>query len=202
LRDLRDLKSGMLRVGATGPYYIMAVLRNFHQAYPGVKMRLSIDNSQRVLSALHDYQLDVIASSALVDDPRLVRLLLASDPLVAVLRVDHPLANRQRVRIVDLCRHPILMREPGSMTRELCYQVLRQAGQEPTQLLEIGSREAIGWGVVCGMGASLLPLREVPEYPEIISLLLSDVSALLTEFVYCLKDRAQGHAIRAFLEQV
>ena len=79
LRDLRDLKSGILRVGATGPYYIMAVLRNFHQAYPGVKMRLSIDNSQRVLGALHDYQLDVIASSALVDDARLVRLLLASD---------------------------------------------------------------------------------------------------------------------------
>lgn len=202
LRDLRDLKSGMLRVGATGPYYIMAVLRNFHQAYPGVKMRLSIDNSQRVLGALHDYQLDVIASSALVDDARLVRLLLASDPLVAVLRVDHPLANRQRVRIMDLCRYPILMREQGSMTRELCHQVFRQAGQEPTQLLEIGSREAIGWGGVCGMGASLLPLREVPAHPDIISLPLSDVSAHLSEFVYCLKERAQGHAIRAFLEQV
>jgi DNA-binding transcriptional LysR family regulator len=52
------------------------------------------------------------------------------------------------------------------------------------------------------MGASLLPLREVPAHPDIISLPLSDVSAHLSEFVYCLKERAQGHAIRAFLEQV
>ena len=174
----------------------------FHPAYPGATISLSADNSHRALEALHEYQLVVIANTALVDDPRLVRLLLASDPLVAVLRVDHPLANRQRVRIVDLCRHPILMREPGSMTRELCYQVFRQAGQEPTQLLEIGSREAIGGGVGCGMGASLLPLREGPAHPDIISLPLSDVSAHLCELVYCLKERAQGHAIRAFLEQV
>ncbi|MGE8546679.1 MAG: LysR substrate-binding domain-containing protein [Alcaligenes sp.] len=202
LRDLRDLKSGKLRVGATGPYYIMDVLRRFYQAYPGVEMKLSIDNSQRVLSSLLDYQLDVIASSFLVDDERIIRVLLASDPLVVVLRRDHPLAARKRVRIAELCRHAILMREAGSMTRELCQQVFRQAGQEPGQVLEIGSREAICWAIVCGLGASLLPMREVPAHPDIVTLSISDVSMHLNEYVYCLKERAHGHAIRAFLDQV
>ncbi len=202
LRDLRDLKSGKLRVGATGPYYIMDVLRRFYQAYPGVEMKLSIDNSQRVLTSLLDYQLDVIASSFLVDDERIIRVLLASDPLVVVLRRDHPLAARKRVRIAELHPHAILMREHGSMTRELCQQVFRQAGQEPGQILEIGSREAICWAIVCGLGASLLPMREVPAHPDIVTLPISDVSVHLNEYVYCLKERAHGHAIRAFLDQV
>ncbi|MCX5592573.1 LysR substrate-binding domain-containing protein [Alcaligenes endophyticus] len=202
LRDLRDLKKGKLRIGATGPYYIMGVLQQFVRTYPGVELTLSMDNSQRVLASLMDYQLDVIASSFLVEDERMQRILLASDPLVVVVRADHPLAHQPRVSTAELVSYPLLLRESGSMTRDLCLKVFKRAGQAPHRVLEMGSREAIGWAIARGMGASLLPLREVPPHTELRTIPLADISMHSYEYVYCLKERVHGHAIHAFLELV
>ncbi len=202
LRDLRDLKKGKLRIGATGPYYIMGVLQQFVSAYPGVELCLSMDNSQRVLTALMDYQLDVIASSFLVEDDRVKRILLASDPLVVVVRADHPLAHQARVSTADLVQYPLLLRETGSMTRELSLKVFKRAGQAPQRILEMGSREAIAWAIARGMGASLLPLREVPPHAELRTVPLADISIHSYEYVYCLKERMHAHAIRALLELI
>ena len=128
LRDASDLREGNLRVGATGPFYIMDTVRRYNQRYPGIDLTLVIGNSQSMLQALHDYQIEIATSSFLMDDKHLYRRLIAADPIRVVTHRDHPLARRGRVSLADLSEHALLLREPGSMTRQLTEEALRQAG--------------------------------------------------------------------------
>ena len=85
LRNERELAAGNLRVGATGPYYILPAIAAFHRQYPAVKICVEIGNSQQILDALLDFRVDLAVSSQRVDDPRFARRTIADDPLVVDL---------------------------------------------------------------------------------------------------------------------
>ena len=59
--------------------------------------------------------------------------------------------------LADLSEHALLLREPGSMTRQLTEQALRQAGVSVRRTLEIGSRESIRQAILSDLGISLIP---------------------------------------------
>ena len=166
LRDASDLREGNLRVGATGPFYIMDTVRRYNQRYPGIDLTLVIGNSQSMLQALHDYQIEIATSSFLMDDKHLYRRLIAADPIRVVTHRDHPLARRGRVSLADLSEHALLLREPGSMTRQLTEEALRQAGVSVRRTLEIGSRESIRQAILSDLGISLILARN-PSHPDL-----------------------------------
>ena len=93
LRDASDLREGLLRIGATGPFYIMETVQRYNQRYPGVDLVLTIGNSQSMLQALHDYRIEVATSSYLMQDAHLYHRQIASDPLRIVVHRSHPLAS-------------------------------------------------------------------------------------------------------------
>lgn len=200
LRDASELRVGQLRVGATGPFYIMETVREYNQRYPGVELNLSIGNSQSMLQALHEYRIDVATSSYALDDKHLYRRMIAADPLRVVVHREHALAARGQVRLADLAPYTLLLREPGSMTRQLTEQALHDADVVPNRVLEIGSRESIRQAVLCNLGLSLIPAREVPAHPQLSALELADARILMHEYLYCLRERQPVQLIARFLE--
>ena len=200
LRDASDLRGSSLRIGATGPFYIMPTLQRYHERYPTVAVSLSIGNSQAMLTALQDYRIEVATSAYRVDDERLHRQTIAVDPLRVVTHRDHALARAVSVGIADLAEHTLLLREPGSMTRQVCEGLFAQAGVRPHRELEIGSRESIREGVLCGLGISLMPAREVSADPQLVAVPLRDGDACLSEYLYCLRERQPVQTIARFLE--
>jgi len=200
LRDASDLREGNLRVGATGPFYIMETVRQYNQRYPGVDLNLTIGNSQSMLAALREYRIDVATSSFELDDPQLYRRRIAADPLCVVVHREHALAARAQLRLADLAPYTLLLREPGSMTRQLTEDALAQAGVTPARVLEIGSRESIRQAVLCNLGLSLIPAREIPAHPHLAALTLADARILMHEYLYCLRERQPVQLIARFLE--
>src|SRR6218665_236492 len=83
---------GALRIGATAPYYVLDLVRGFREQFPQCEVTLTIGNSQEMIGALEDYRVDLPASSQLVEDARLTRLVLGHDPLVLAVHRSHPLA--------------------------------------------------------------------------------------------------------------
>lgn len=154
LRDASDLREGCLRVGATGPFYIMDTVRRYNQRYPAIELSVAIGNSQSMLQALHDYRIDVATSSVAMNNPNLYRRAIAADPLRIVVHRDHPLAARASAGLADLAPYALLLREPGSMTRQLTEEALQKAGVAPARVLEIGSRESIRQAILCNLGSA------------------------------------------------
>ena len=193
-----DQVQGALRIGATAPYYMLDLVRRFREQLPQCEVTLEIGNSQQVIEALEDYRVDLAASSLLVEDPRLTRLLLGHDPLVLAVHRSHPLAARERVPLAALAGHCLLMREKGSTTRVLTEQLLRDAGVALGSLLEIGSRESIHEAVLRNIGISITARHEVPASAELRVIELEG-APLIAEYLYCLKERRSARLPAAFL---
>jgi aminoethylphosphonate catabolism LysR family transcriptional regulator len=189
---------GTLRIGATAPYYILDLVRSFRTRFPQSDVSLEIGNSQQVIEALEEYRVDLAASSQKLDDARLTRIVLGSDPLVLAVHREHPLAKRKSVDLQDLKGHCLLMREPGSTTRQLTETMLKDAGIAMGPLLEIGSRESIREAVIRNLGISIIARHEVPDNPELRVLELKGAPQI-DEYLYCLKERRQARLPAAFL---
>jgi aminoethylphosphonate catabolism LysR family transcriptional regulator len=189
---------GSLRIAATAPYYILDLVKIFRERLPQVEVTVEIGNSQQVLEMLEDYRVDIAASSQLVEDARLVRRVLGTDPLVVAVHRNHPLAHRQAVAIDGLAGHCLLMREKGSTTRKLTEQMMLDAGVKAGALLEIGSRESIREAVLRNIGISVIARHEVPHNPELRVLALEN-APVMHEYLYCLKERRQARLPAAFL---
>ena len=181
---------GTLRIAATAPYYILDLVKTFRERLPQVEVSVEIGNSQQVLEALEDYRVDVAASSQLLDDARLIRRVLGSDPLV--------LAVHDHVPLSALAGHTLLMRESGSTTRRLTEELLASAGVSFGPLLEIGSRESIREAVLRNIGISIIARQEVPHDPQLRVLTIENAPQI-PEYLYCLKERKGARLPAAFL---
>jgi DNA-binding transcriptional LysR family regulator len=61
----------------------------------------------------------------------------------------------------------LLLREPGSGTREVVMQALASHGVEPGRILEIGSTEASKQAVVAGVGVSIVSTAAVRDHVKL-----------------------------------
>lgn len=202
LRDFRSLQRGTLRISATGPYYLLPSLRAFNQHHPHISLAFSQQNSEKVLEAVLNYEVEIGSSSLLIENKRLYRRLLAVDTLQLVAHRSHPLASQPHIRLSDLKRHTLLLREPGSMTRKAILDTCKALGVELRHSIEFGSREAIHWGLLKNIGCSLLPSKETPDHPSLVIIPISDLSLHLNEYVYILQERRNAPLIQAFLQHL
>ena len=85
------------------------------------------------------------------------------DEIVPVVSPDHPLTRKKRPSAADFSGQPLLMREPGSGTRELTETTLSQQGIRPGRVVEFGNAEAIKQAAIHGGGIAFLPRISMPR---------------------------------------
>ncbi len=200
LRNAGNLRFGNLRIGATGPYYILRSVAAFRQRYPAIEISIEIGNSKQMIEALYEYRIDAAVSSHALDDERLFHVTLAEDPMVLVVHPVHPLARRPRVEVSELSACHLLVREHGSMTREATEHALRAAGAELPSHTVIGSREAICEAIRHNLGASVMPVGEVPADPALTVVPFATEAPVIREYLYCLKSRRGTRLVGALLD--
>lgn len=200
LHDFNSLNRGTLRISATGPYYLLPAIQSFSQQHPHISIAYSQQNSQKVMNALMNYEVEIGSSSLLVENKQLDRQLLAIDTIQLVAHRAHPLAKIPRVRLSDLQHHTLLLRESGSMTRNVILNTCKTLNVNLNQTIEFGSREAIHWGLLNNIGCSLLPSKETPDHPSLTVIPISDLSLHLNEYIYYLHERRKAPLIQAFLK--
>ncbi|MCG5074942.1 LysR family transcriptional regulator [Paraburkholderia tagetis] len=199
LRNVGGLFEGQLRIGATGPYYIMDAIGRFSKAHPAIALTCRIGNSEDILNALHEFHIDLAVSSQRNDADGFERRVISSDPLVLVVHHSHPLARHEAIDAERLADVRLLIREAGSVTRRCTEEILAKAGVTPASVAEIGSREAIREAILHGVGGSIFPRGEAERHPDMRVIALRDVDTTIDEYVYYLKARRQSPAIDAFL---
>src|SRR5262245_31304312 len=143
LAATRGLRGGHLRVGADAPQHVMAELSAFQRRYPGVRLSLSIGNSDEVLHQLLDHRSDVAIIADLADDPRLFLRPLRRDRLIAFVERRHAWAQRDAIGLDELLGQRLILRELGSTTRRAFEAAVIRSGRAIGEVLEIGSREGV-----------------------------------------------------------
>ncbi|WP_447594532.1 LysR family transcriptional regulator [Aquipseudomonas campi] len=158
--ELGELKIGFT---ASAPFTstITGSIFAFRQAYPDVHLNLLEMSSGEVVEALQEkaLQVGVIRPFTLPDTVRSVELF--RDPLVAVLREDHPLAvgSEEGLSIAALAQEPFVFfpRTFGTGLYDQLIALSRQAGFSPRIVQEASEAMTIIGLVAAGLGVSMLP---------------------------------------------
>jgi DNA-binding transcriptional LysR family regulator len=128
LSALRGLHNGSLRIGASttiATYMLARYLGAFHRAHPDVDLFLVSANTRDIAEQMANQDIDI----GLVEGPVEVRGLIAepwqTDVMALIVAPDHAFAReRQPIDPKRLEDEILIVREPGSGTREVVAQAL------------------------------------------------------------------------------
>jgi DNA-binding transcriptional LysR family regulator len=160
LISLRSLDSGSLRIGASttiATYMIPNYLGTFHQRYPGIDLHLVIANTRDVADMMLEHDIEVALVEGPIEDENLLSEAWRTDAMGLIVHADHPFAHAvDPIHGADIADEVLIVREPGSGSREVVEQALMAKGIEPRRKLEIGSTEAIKQAVAAGLGLAIV----------------------------------------------
>jgi DNA-binding transcriptional LysR family regulator len=166
MRDLRDVDAGRLSVAATptpGAYLVPRVLADFRARHPAVTLGLRIGGVREVERWVLEDAADLGVIGQVAERLEVVVTPFRQDELVAVMPVTHPLASVARLDGTVLASHPLIVREPGSSTRQTLARVLAASGLALEVHFELASTEAILQAVAAGLGVSVVSELAVAE---------------------------------------
>ncbi|WP_372398652.1 LysR family transcriptional regulator [Azospirillum sp. HJ39] len=162
LAELSGLSRGTLRLAASqtvGNHWLPPRLLRFAEAHPGIRIDLSIGNTEQVAEAVRDGSAELGIAEGAVSDPALVSEPIAGDRLRLVVGGRHPWAALGRVGVTDMAAGRWILRESGSGTRALFESALRAAGLDPGGLdvaMTLPGGGVIRAALLAGLGASVL----------------------------------------------
>jgi DNA-binding transcriptional LysR family regulator len=111
--------NGQLKLGASTTvalYIIPKVLSEFHQEYPDVKISLLNRNTDTIVQALLNNDIDV----GIVEGNKKINAInyqpFMTDEVIAVCSAKSPIAKKTSIKIQDLKNLPVALREQGSGT--------------------------------------------------------------------------------------
>ncbi len=198
----RDRTGGLreLKIAADSAVHVFPVLAALKHHREGLKFSLRIDNSARIIASVLGGDADLGVMAQPVSDARLHAIKIREDRLVALVAAADPFAARPSLSLADLSGHDVIVREPGSITREVAQSRMASAGVKPKQMLDVATREAIAEAVAAGFGAALVFASEAGNDDRIRAIPIADADVSVAEYVICRTERRRLDLIALYLD--
>lgn len=205
LSALRGLHNGSLRIGASttiATYVIARYLGVFHRAHPGVDLHLVSANTRDIAEQMATQDIDIGLVEGPIEERNLVAEPWRKDVMKLIVAQDHAFAAaKEPIDPKQLEKDVLIVREPGSGSREVVTKALAAYGIEPVRTLEIGSTAAIKQVVAAGLGVSIVSAVSVKDQVQLGHLkiiAMRDVKIERTLWRLKLPGRVAMPAARAF----
>jgi LysR family transcriptional regulator, hydrogen peroxide-inducible genes activator len=160
-RQIKDPMDRSIHLGVIptlGPYYLPHALPEVHEHFPKLRLLLREEMTPHVLAHLNEGKLDagLLALPLPAEDPGLESVPLFSEPFLAAVPADHPLAASKEIHIDELVHAGLFLLEEGHCLRN---QTLEACNLEELANEEIRatSLETLRQMVGMGLGVTLIP---------------------------------------------
>lgn len=138
LKELHQKPQTLLRIGATksiGDYILLPEIRRF-LAKPDQHLHFLVDNTAHLLVKLEAGELDFVVLEGLFDKQRYDFFLLREEPYLGICASSHPFSGKH-IPIQELFHQRLILREPGSGTRNILERELVQSGYQISSFSDI-----------------------------------------------------------------
>ncbi|WP_458120958.1 cidABC operon transcriptional activator CidR [Paenibacillus sp. Z6-24] len=160
LDDLRNLKSGHLRIGLPpmiGSRFFPQIIGRFHQMYPNVTIQLFEDGGKKVESDVVNGSLDIGVTVLPVTENILEYFSFTEEKLNLIVPNNHRLAGATEVQMSELAEDFfIIFREDFTLHGRIIEACIR-VGFQPRIIYESSQWDLISEMVGAGLGVALLP---------------------------------------------
>lgn len=165
-KHVESLK-GQLKFAASltiGEYVLPRLLVPFLLRYPEMSVSMRVMNTSEILEEIMHHGLAFGLVEAPTDEPAVVAEPVMNDELVLVAPISHPFAEREAVKLEEVLREPLVLRESGSGTRQVVVEELERLGVREEQLRvvsDFGSNGAVKSAVEAGLGLTFLSVWSI-----------------------------------------
>ena len=161
LEEIHNLQTGRLALGASttpGEYLLPLAVGRFRQLYPGISVELSIANTRTITQRILNQELDLgmVGSHPTLGQAELGTIEYMEDEIVLVASPSHPLAQRESVSAQEVVDAGLILREPGSATRNTAEECFNELGIAPAAALSLGSNQALKQAAMAGGGVAVI----------------------------------------------
>ncbi|MCQ2175092.1 MAG: LysR family transcriptional regulator [Bacteroidales bacterium] len=202
LVDLRKLLAGTLSIGLTQTFRQLFTesLNSFTQLYPGVKLKIYYKTSVELYAMLRKREVDFVLAYKPAQYYDYVESdILFSSKLQAIMRKDHPLAEKKEVELADLQKYGIVLPGSGLQARKAFEKFLnvntsglnvRMELNDPNIILDILQRSHF---------VSVLSSLAVHYRANLVAVPIKDIDRELEGCVHWLKGIPRKRSAEAFL---
>lgn len=209
VKRFQGLEQAALKIGAStipAACLIPDLLGSFSAAWPGVKLEVLQGDSGEVIRLLQDESVELAVLGGQFESDGVSYQQLGMEQIILVARPGA--APETVVTMRELQEMPLLLREPGSGTRQAVESALLKAGCDPRNLRAVawlGSSEALRRAALGGAGCAFLSSLAVGRELEDGSLKKIEVEGLsVTRYFYLARRRGRtlSAAAEAFVETI
>jgi len=205
LAELEGLQRGELRIGVNQSFVhrlMPPIISEFLAWHPAVRLHVHEMTANQIERQLADGILDLgiaFAPSAL---PETELEAILDERFLLVVKHDHALASRSRVRMAELDGVPMVLLGREYSTRQLIEHYLAEAGVTPMVVCETNTIELMRRLVGASGLAAIMPESSVEEAPPVRTLPLVDPVPVRTSALLWSRHKFRTLAAKRFAQIV
>jgi len=180
--------------------FIQRATSHFLARRPGVFCAVQSRSSQWIADGLVTRKLDVGFTVSPVDNPYIAAESLMAHPLVCIMPLGHPLAEKSVITPKDLDGIAFISFDPESFTSRRVGQVLEAHGVSPDVVMVVSISPTLCEFVAAGIGVSLVHPSGLAGLEGKLAIRRFE-PAVQVDFQLChIRDSRNARLIEAFLE--
>ncbi len=203
--------SGELKVGAStipGAYILPAVIGSFKREHPNVSVHLEIGSSASILAGVIEGVCEAGVIGHRGHDQKVQAEEIFHDDLALTVWPEHTWTNIGRIKLEQLAGEPFILREKGSGTRSVMFEILESKGFDPSRLnlvSRLGGTEAVRQAIKAKVGVSIisrLAIEEDIQSGRLHVINVENISWRRPFFLVTRKNRRLSPACQAFVNYI
>lgn len=204
VRDLRDLRSGRVLIGANeaSVHAVLPLVADFRGAHPLVHVDVRRVRAREIGAEVAQGTLDFGVLTFQPVESGLSLITLGQDELVMLVPPSHPLAGASEVTLAECGRHTVIAHNDPSHVRDRVLRLFQQHHIPANILVSLPSLEGIKRAVAMGLGVALLPRRcaeaEIAR-GDLTALPVPEIDLRREVRIVFRRDGERSHAATAFL---
>ncbi len=186
---------GKLKIGASTTvalYVIPKILSAFHQRHPNLEIQLVNRNSENILKALLEDEIDI----GIVEvDQRITTISyqdFMTDEVVAVCAAGSEIAKEKTIALKNISKYPVALREPGSGTLLALTKALKEHNISIEDLnvkVRLGGTEALKNFLLADSSIGFLPKKSIVKELAHGELVTLNIDGLEVKRNFCFVQR-------------
>lgn len=184
MNQMSSTKEGELNISIvlTMSNYILPILiRDFHKAFPKIKLTIYTGHSHNVLEMVLNREVSLGISRS-VSHRKIDTIHLIEDEMVLAIYPNHPFSLRKSISLEEVADEPLILYNRGSIDWTLINNTFRNLNIKPNVIMEADNielvKQMVKQMVKQGIGLGILPRSSIEEELLLNNLCLLEINDL------------------------
>ena len=207
LDDIRGVQRRLLKlavVESVAHYGPISALAKFRETFPAVSFDVRLMPAPQIVDAVRQGQYDIGVAFCAEPAQDIITLASVAEPIVFVVRSDHPFATARKVELHEISTVPLALPGIDFGVRQILDRASAAAGFHLTPVLSSNVFETLRDFVALGAGAAILPLRAVAHREGADNIRIIPLAGAAfqnaTIDIIVLRKRRLPRVVRAFVQ--